>query len=118
MDQEERDQWGEGVKKLLTGAMKAKGFTQRGLSSKLGLSNSAISVLLSRGGLGQWWSLVRICKELGLTPDELLGFKAVASVDLHAPGPRAVGKALGYLRRADELQRKARAEIAGKKKRS
>lgn len=59
--------------------MKEKGITHQQLGERIGLSNSAISMMVTGVRKPSFESLVSICRELDTTPNILMGFETAAN---------------------------------------
>ena len=65
----------ESIRKRLNSAMEAKGWTQRTLEKKSGISQSSISRILNGPDKPDLYKLIKICKALDLKTDEVFSIK-------------------------------------------
>lgn len=69
----QQERWAEAVKGRLRDAWETRGFSQGSFARAIGRSTSAVSLMMSRGSLDDWWNLVTISRVLDTSLDSILG---------------------------------------------
>src|SRR5262245_24281703 len=69
-----KDLWLDGGRDRLSSGMAARGFSQRDLAERIGITGSAVAQWMGReSSLADWWRLRQVAQALGVRADWILG---------------------------------------------